>query len=366
MFLLVFIKHHRDSFQFAICNLHFAFLSSFLLGFLSSSLLAQPPTELKGHTALIYHLAFSPDGKLLATAGFDNVIKLWEWPSGKEVRTLSGHTGPVYCVAFHPNGTILASGSLDKTIRLWNVSDGKTIREIKGHTDIVDTIAFNKDGKLLASGSSDKTIRVWNPDDGKEVKNLGTQPGTIYSVAFSPDGKWLATGGAPDPGTVATGAAQAKDQSKKPGESGASAAGPTGMKTWDTSNWKESKSFKGHEGAVTGVLFTLDSAGLLSIGMMDRTVRLWNVADGKEMKKMGPTPDDLYGIAFSRDGKTLATCGYGGNLIAWNTAEGKPAWTHKLPYVTYCLAFTPDGKSIVTGHDRPYVSLITPFSIPSR
>src|SRR5260370_30411832 len=69
------------------------------------------PTELKGHTALIYHVAFSPDGKLLATAGFDNLIKLWEWPSGKEVRTLTGHTGPVYCVAFHPNGSTLASGS---------------------------------------------------------------------------------------------------------------------------------------------------------------------------------------------------------------------------------------------------------------
>src|SRR5438874_1044885 len=143
----------------------------------------QTPFELKGHTALIYHLVFSPDGKQLASAGFDNVVKLWEWPSGKEVRTLSGHVGPVYCVAFHPGGAILASGSLDKTIRLWNVADGKLIREIKGHTDIVDSIAFNKDGKLLASGSSDKSVRVWNPDDGKEVKNLGTQAGTVYSVA---------------------------------------------------------------------------------------------------------------------------------------------------------------------------------------
>ena len=61
---------------------------------------------------------------------------------------------------------------------------------------------------------------------------------------------------------------------------------------------------------------------------------------------MGPTPDDLYGIALSRDGKTLATCGYGGHLIVWNLADAKPAWTHKLPYVTYCLAFTPEGAPL--------------------
>src|SRR6266851_8616715 len=105
---------------------------------MSTSLLdtiaAQTPTEFKGHTALIYHLAFSPDGRLLASAGFDNVVKLWEWPSGKEVRTLSGHTGPVYCVAFHPGGAILASGSLDKTIRLWNPADGNLIFKDKATT----------------------------------------------------------------------------------------------------------------------------------------------------------------------------------------------------------------------------------------
>lgn len=338
----------------------------------------QSPLELKGHTALIYHLAFSPDGKMLATASFDNTIKLWEWPSGKEVRTLTGHTGPVYCVAFHPNGTTLASGSLDKTIRLWNIADGKLIREIKGHTDIVDSIAFNKDGKLLASGSSDKSVRLWNPDDGKEVKNLGTQAGTVYSVAFSLDGKWLASTGLPEPGAPATSAGQAKDSAKKTGEPPAI---PTGVKIWDVAAMKDSKSLKGHEGPVTGVLFTPDSTGLLTIGMMDRTVRLWNISEpgakvsepggkvsepgasatgtGKELKKMGPTPDDLYGIAFSRDGKTLATCGYGGHLIVWNLADGKPAWTQKLPYVTYCLAFTPDGKAMVTGHDKPYVCLVT-------
>src|SRR5205823_12770675 len=102
---------------------------------MSTSLLdtnaGQTPTELKGHTAQVYHLAFSPDGKLLATAGFDNLIKLWEFPAGKETKTLAGHSGPVYCVAFSPDGNTLASSSHDQTIRLWNVADGKFVRELK-------------------------------------------------------------------------------------------------------------------------------------------------------------------------------------------------------------------------------------------
>src|SRR3954452_508528 len=81
-----------------------------------------PAAELKGHTALVYSIAFSPDGKLLATASFDNTVKLWDFAAGKEVRTLTGHTGAVYCVVFSPDGQTLASSSLDQSIRLWNVA----------------------------------------------------------------------------------------------------------------------------------------------------------------------------------------------------------------------------------------------------
>src|SRR5262249_62317367 len=105
------------------------------------------PMEIKGHTALVYGVAFSPDGKILATAAFDNTIKLWDAATLKEMRTLSGHTGPVYSVVFSPDGAQLASSSHDQTIRLWNVADGMMVKDMKGHGGIVDSIAFSPDGK---------------------------------------------------------------------------------------------------------------------------------------------------------------------------------------------------------------------------
>ena len=235
---------------------------------------------------------------------------------------------------------MLASSGNDQTIKLWNVADGKLIRDLKGHTGIVDTVAFSPDGKQLASGSADKSVRLWNPSDGKAIKTLGTHGNSVYAVAFSPDGKWLASAGAAPP-------------------AGTKVDPDVLVKIWDVAGQKEHKAIKGgHELAATGVVFAPDSQTLYSIGF-DRNVRVWTVADGKEVKKLGPTPDDLYGIAFSRDGKDLVTSGYGGNVTVWNLAEGKPAWTKKLKFGAYCVLFTPDGKAVITGHDN-HICYITP------
>ncbi len=232
-----------------------------------TSLSAQPVTELKGHTDKVYSLAFSPDGKQLATAGFDNNVKLWDFTNGKELFNLAGHQGPVYCVAFSPDGKLLASSSADQTIRLWNPADGKFVREIKGHTGIADCIAFSPDSKLLASGSADKTVRLWNPEDGKEVKNLGAHAGTVHCIAFSPDGKLLASGGGEKDNLI---------------------------KIWDVPGQKELKTLNhgekttAHDEPITGLVFLPDNNTLVSVGE-DHLVRVWNVGSGMEAKKFGPT-----------------------------------------------------------------------------
>jgi dipeptidyl aminopeptidase/acylaminoacyl peptidase len=295
---------------------------------------AQPGPATKAHGALVHAVALSPDGKTLATAGFDNVVKLWSLaPDGtlKEIKALTGHTGPVYAVAFHPKEEgVLATASLDKTAKIWNVKDGKATQELKGHTDIVDSVAFSPDGKVLATGSADKSVRLWNPADGKETKNLGTHPGSVYAVVFSPDGKLLASAGG--------------DNSSKTGKEHV-------VKLWDVAAMKEAKTLTGHELPVTAITFAGDAKTLVS-GSMDRTLRFWDTATGKETKKLGPTPDDPYALAWSDKAKALGVCGYSGQLSVWPAGADKAAFTAAVKSPGYCVVFTPDGKALISGHDN--------------
>jgi WD40 repeat protein len=277
------------------------------------------PTELKAHAALVYTLAFHPDGQVLATAGFDGAAKLWDFPAGKELRTLAGHAGPVYGVAFAPDGRTLATCSEDTSIRLWTADDGKPGKVLQpAHAGIVDAVAFSPDGRVLASCGGDKAVKLWDVAAAKELKALGSYGGTAYGLSFAPDGKLLATAGAD--GLV---------------------------KVWDVPGQKEVKALKGHEGAVSAVLFT--PAGLASVGF-DRTLRLWDAAAGTESKKFG-LPDDPYGLALSPDGKQVAVAGYAGHLTVWVWEQSKAAFTYKHKSPAYCVRFAPDGRALVSGHD---------------
>ena len=109
-------------------------------------------------------VAFSPDGKTLASASWNNTIKLWNMANGKVKTTLKAHQDIVRSMAFSPDGKTLATGSRDKTIKLWDMASGKVKTTIEGHQDSVMSVAFSPDGKTLASGSDDKTIKLWSLD----------------------------------------------------------------------------------------------------------------------------------------------------------------------------------------------------------
>ncbi len=134
-------------------------------------------------------VAYSPDGSLIATAGFDRIARLHDAATGQERRALSGHAAGVNALAFSPDGTTLATASWDKTVKLWDVATGRERRTLEGHTAQVYAVAFRPDGKSLASCGRDETARVWDVASGRETATLRGHGGVVESLAFSPDGK---------------------------------------------------------------------------------------------------------------------------------------------------------------------------------
>lgn len=151
----------------------------------------------EGHTDALYALTLSPDGKTLATGGYDQRIRLWEVASAKEIRTLTGHNGGIFGLAFRPDGKVLASASADRTIKLWETATGKRLDTFSQPLKEQTTLAFHPDGKMLAAAGADSRIRIWNLSENAAEGSNKLQltrfahEGTVLSLLYAKDGKTL-------------------------------------------------------------------------------------------------------------------------------------------------------------------------------
>jgi WD40 repeat protein len=150
--------------------------------------------KLEGHDEYVRAVAFSADGKTVASGSDDTTVRLWDAATGEEMQKLEGHDGPVRAVAFSPDGKTVASGSSDKTVRLWDAATGEEIQKLEGHDGWVSVVAFSPDGKTVASGSDDTTVRLWDAATGEEIQKLEGHDDWVSAVAFSADGKTVASG----------------------------------------------------------------------------------------------------------------------------------------------------------------------------
>jgi RNA polymerase sigma factor (sigma-70 family) len=287
--------------------------------------------DLKGHVGPVMSLAYSPDGQTLASGGYDRFIRLWDLKTGKESATLKGHQDVVNSVAYSPDGKTLASGSADKSIKVWDVTMGKEKGTLEGHLKGVTSVAYSPDGKTLASGSGDHTIKLWDVETGKETATLKGHNNVVRSVAYSPDGKTLATGSA--------------DQT---------------IKLWDVKTAKELATIK-IPGGMCHVVFspdgeTLAAGGGNTIGTWQagerNALRRWDVKTGKELATLD-SMWDTFSVAYNPDGKTLAL---GGNtdVLVLDAATGKELFhLDGKQMALYALAYSLDGKSLASaGKDQ--------------
>jgi WD40 repeat protein len=149
---------------------------------------------LADHSDDIKSVAFSPDSQMLATAGKDHRVILWNVQTHQKIATLNGHTDALQSVTFSPDNKMIATGSVDRTVKLWDVQTRQERATLAGHIHAVWSVVFAPNGKMLASGSGDQTVKLWNVETRQEITTLGQGSGAAWSVAFSKNGRLLATG----------------------------------------------------------------------------------------------------------------------------------------------------------------------------
>lgn len=291
--------------------------------------------QLEGHTAWVRSLAFSKDGKILASGSHDRTIRLWKVETGKCLQILTGHTSPIQSLAFSQDGNTLASGSNDKTIRLWDIQTGQLSLILQGHSNNVTFIKFHPTEQKLITASIDNTVRLWDILTGECLQIFNIPVNWLLAIALSDDGKILITGSEgnavkfweissgnfikslPDYNSFVWSVAFSRDR-----KTIVTGSEDQKIKIWDIDTGECLQTLREHLSRVWLVDLHPDNRTLLSISE-DQKIKLWDIPSRRCLKTLEGYSNLIYSLAFSGDGQTLASSSKDQKVRLWDINTGE-------------------------------------------
>jgi WD40 repeat protein len=343
--------------------------------------LCQPHANLRMYAGVLRCVAYSPDGRRLATGGESGdtcntcqpgEVKVWDAITGEEVLSLRGHSGFIYGLAFSPDGTRLAvaTGCVDQQkkplpgeVKVWDlgepggVSPGREPLTLKGHAGFVTGVAWSPDGSRLVSGGTDRTVKLWSAADGKVIQTIKGIPAEVNAVAYGPEGKWVAAAvgdrvNRDVPGEVRLFDAQTGDPIRTlkglPGPAWCLALSADGkriaagsgvwdekkreftrgeVKVWDAATGNEALTIQGHAAEVNGVGFGGDGKWVATAGG-DWVVRVWDAENGNEVLALKDHAGVVTAVACSPDGVHVASAGADSLVKVWDVVRARESVPH--------------------------------------
>ena len=293
----------------------------------------------RGHSGRATTVAWSPNGKYIASGSLDQTVQVWSANPGDSFHPFvyRGHTAGVQTVAWSPDSNRIVSGSIDKTVQVWDALSGEHVALYRGHTDIVNAVAWSPDGKYIATGSADSTVRMWDVATGKQMYVYHGHQASVNSLVWSPDSQQVASG--------------SSDKT---------------VQIIDATTGKQSYTYRGHTGTVSSVAWSPDGKRIAS-GSWDKTVQVWDATTGAVMytyngynaqaaqanPSKGVLPDLIFAVAWSHNGKRIAAvtqvyCGDNcGVMLNWDASTGRD-FSFYVDQPIFAMAWSPDDTRFVT------------------
>lgn len=269
-----------------------------------------------GHSA-----TYSPDGKLLATVISDGTVKTWDAHTGQEL-PLAGQISAGVQAVFSPDGKRLATTTSFNLPRIWDTTTGQELINFPGHKDYVSHAFFSPDGEWLLTTSDDGTARLWEANTAQELRVLSGHPGWVWTAAFSPDGEHIAT------------------------------VSDNQAMIWDASTGEKLMTLSGHTNTLYAVAFSPDGAQIAT-GGQDRKVKVWDVATGEELFTLAGHSGTINSIAISPDGTYLASGSEDGTVRIWDlTLNSEGHLVENPASLSRQIAYSPDGAYLAAAEEQ--------------